>query len=77
MDRPGGAAGLEISEDHAPSPLYAFIGVRSCDLHAIAVQDRVFLEGGYVDRDYRRRREGAFVVAVNCGQAAATTSVAP
>ena len=24
---------------------YAFIGVRSCDIHAIAVQDRTFVEG--------------------------------
>ena len=30
------------------------------------------MEGGYVDRDYRARREGAFIVAVNCGQAAST-----
>ena len=30
------------------------------------------MEGGYVDQDYRARREGAFIVAVNCGQAAAT-----
>src|SRR5829696_9237162 len=64
--------GLEVAEDPTPPPRYAFIGVRSCDLHAIAVQDRVFLEGGYVDEDYRARREGAFIVAVNCGQAAAT-----
>ena len=64
--------GLDVTEDDTPPPRYAFIGVRSCDLHAIAVQDRVFLEGGYVDDDYRRRREGAFIVAVNCGQAAAT-----
>jgi sulfhydrogenase subunit beta (sulfur reductase) len=63
---------LDVAEDATPPPRYAFIGVRSCDLHAIAVQDRVFLEGGYVDTDYQRRREGAFIVAVNCGQAAAT-----
>lgn len=30
------------------------------------------MDGGYVDTDYRRRREGAFIVAVNCAQAAAT-----
>jgi sulfhydrogenase subunit beta (sulfur reductase) len=66
------ADGLTVTEDGTPPPRYAFIGVRSCDLHAIAVQDRVFLDGGYVDEDYRRRREGAFVVAVNCAQAAAT-----
>ena len=63
---------LEVTEDDTPPPRYAFIGARSCDLHAIAVQDRVFIEGGYVDQDYRARREGAFIVAVNCGQAAAT-----
>lgn len=50
----------------------AVIGVRSCDLHALAVQDRVFLEGEYVDPAYQARREGLFVVAVNCRRAAAT-----
>ena len=50
----------------------AFFGVRSCDLHAIAIQDRVFLDGRYVDRDYAARREGAFVVAVNCGEPGGT-----
>src|SRR3954447_11380863 len=64
--------GLDITEDDTPPPRYAFIGVRSCDLHAIAGPDPGFMEGGYVDDDYRRRREGAFIVAVNCGQAAAT-----
>ena len=49
-----------------PRPL-ALFGARSCDLHAIATQDRVFLGGRYVERDYAQRREGAFVVAVNCG----------
>jgi sulfhydrogenase subunit beta (sulfur reductase) len=63
---------LEVEEDAVEPPPQAFIGVRSCDLHAIAVQDRTFLEGAYVDRDYQARRRSAFVVAVNCGQAAAT-----
>jgi ferredoxin len=70
--RRDGAAGLSVVEEETTPPRYAFIGVRACDLHAIAVQDRVFLEGRYVDSDYQRRREGAFIVAVNCGQAAAT-----
>ena len=70
--RKAGDGALDVAEDAAPPPRYAFIGARSCDLHAIAVQDRVFMEGGYVDQDYRARREGAFIVAVNCGQAAAT-----
>jgi ferredoxin len=63
---------LEVQEPATEPPRYAFVGVRSCDLHAIGVQDRVFLDGAYVDRDYAARRDGAFIVAVNCAQAAAT-----
>ena len=55
-----------------PVPRYAFLGVRSCDLHAIEIQDRVFLQGPHVDPHYRARRDPAFLIAVNCGQAAAT-----
>ncbi len=51
---------------------HAFIGVRSCELHAIAIQDRVFLDGAHVDPLYRQRREDAFLVAVQCGQAGGT-----
>jgi len=63
---------LEVQEPADEPPRYAFVGVRSCDLHAIGVQDRVFLDGAYVDEDYAARRDGAFIVAVNCAQAAAT-----
>ncbi|HEY0840997.1 MAG TPA: 4Fe-4S dicluster domain-containing protein [Vulgatibacter sp.] len=53
-------------------PRLALIGARSCDLHAIEVQDRTFLDGPFVDPDYAARREGVFVVAVNCGVAGGT-----
>ena len=52
-----------------PAPRLALIGARSCDLHAIAVQDRTFMHGTFVDPDYTRRRADVFVLAVNCGQA--------
>ncbi|MEQ1912510.1 MAG: 4Fe-4S dicluster domain-containing protein [Vicinamibacterales bacterium] len=56
-----------------PEPLdaapYAFLGVRSCELHAIAIQDTVFMD---TDPHYRAHRERAFLVAVNCGQAGGT-----
>ena len=64
--------GLDVEPEAPEVPRYAFIGVRSCDLAAIAVQDRTFMEGAYVDRDYEARRRDNFVVAVNCGQAAST-----
>lgn len=52
-------------------PRLAFLGVRACELAAIAVQDRVFLGGSYVDPIYQARRERIFLVAVNCTQAGA------
>ncbi len=53
-------------------PRRALIGARSCDLHAIAIQDRVFLEGPHADPHYAARRSGTFVVAIHCGQAGGT-----
>lgn len=50
----------------------AFIGVRACDLHAIAIQDRVFLNDEFKDPGYARRRDQLFIVAINCTRAAAT-----
>ena len=70
--RRNGDGELEVEEEPPDERALALIGVRSCDLHAIAVQDRTFMEGAYVDQDYASRRGGCFIVAVNCGQAAAT-----
>ena len=67
-----GADGLRVTADAETAERFAFLGVRSCDLHAIAVQDRVFLHGPYVDPHYRARRAGTFIVAVNCGEAGGT-----
>ncbi len=47
-------------------PRYAFIGVRACELTAIQVQDKVFLRGDFSDPIYQRRRENAFILAVDC-----------
>lgn len=50
----------------------ALVGVRACELAAIRIQDRVFLEGAYQDPVYRARRESLVLIAVNCTQAAST-----
>ena len=47
-------------------PLYALIGVRPCELAAMQIQDKVFLRDDFKDPVYRARRQGAFIVAVNC-----------
>jgi len=70
--RRNGEAELDLVDDtEEPEPM-AFIGVRSCDLHAIAKLDQVFLGGRFVNPEYERRRGRVFVVAVNCGVAAST-----
>ncbi len=55
-----------------PPPRTAFLGVRPCELVAIFVQDRVLMEGHYVNTGYKARREATFLVVVNCGSPAAT-----
>lgn len=64
--------GIHIDDASADVPKYAFVGVRSCELHAIAIQDRVFLGDACEDDAYRARRQQAFFVAVNCGEAGGT-----
>jgi len=54
------------------APAYALIGVRACELKAIAILDKVCLEGPYVDPGYAALRRKAFIVAVNCSQAGGT-----
>ncbi len=53
-------------------PQYAFIGVRPCDVHAIAEQDKVFLQGPFHDPHYKARRQRAFILAVNCTEPGGT-----
>jgi ferredoxin len=64
--------GLRVVPEVTTPPKWAFIGVRSCDLHAIEKQDRVLLGGPYPDPHYEARRADNFVVAVNCGHAGGT-----
>ena len=58
--------------DQEEPPKLAFLGVRSCELHAIAIQDRVFLGGAAVDSHYAKRRKNIFTIAVNCGVSGGT-----
>jgi sulfhydrogenase subunit beta (sulfur reductase) len=64
--------GVTVTPEPLPADKFAFIGVRACDMHAIAIQDRVLTGGPEVDPQYRARRQGAFIVALNCGVAGGT-----
>lgn len=44
----------------------AIIGARSCDLAAMGIQDKVFIESAHPDPRYKKRREQLLVIAVNC-----------
>jgi sulfhydrogenase subunit beta (sulfur reductase) len=54
------------------APKFAFLGVRSCELHAIAIQDGVFVDGPYPNTQYTTRRQNSFIIALNCGVAGGT-----
>jgi len=62
----------EISEPPRTPPRYAFLGVRSCELHAIDILDRVLLGGARTDPADRVRREDVLLIAVQCSQAGST-----
>ncbi|MCD6162586.1 MAG: 4Fe-4S dicluster domain-containing protein [candidate division Zixibacteria bacterium] len=59
-------SGFEIIKNNEEVPKRAFIGVRSCELNAIAIHDKIFLDGPYADPSYKKRRDNVFIIAVNC-----------
>ena len=63
---------FRILQNPGPQKKYAFVGVRSCDLTAIGVQDRVLLGDRYQDPIYAARRDGVFIVAVQCTHSVST-----
>ena len=63
---------ISLSRDGEDKIKHAFIGARSCELHAMAIQTKVFTGGEFVDPTYHARSKNAFTLAVNCGQAGNT-----
>lgn len=53
-------------------PCIALLGVRACELSAIAIQDRVLIEGQHADPHYAARRRNAFLIVVQCTEAGST-----
>lgn len=66
------AEGIRMVAEPEPNARLAFIGARSCEVRAVAMQDHVLTGGPFVDPDYAALRRNVFVVAVNCGQAGGT-----
>ncbi|AXA37618.1 MAG: sulfite reductase subunit A [Candidatus Hydrogenedentota bacterium] len=64
--------GFQIIPDQEEPPRMAFLGVRPCELQAIAIQDTIFKGTKYVDPVYQGRRHAALIIAVNCAEPAGT-----
>jgi ferredoxin len=62
----------QFTPGEAAGTRYAMLGVRACELAAIAIQDRVFLGHAHPDRVYETIRRDLFTVGVNCGVAGGT-----
>jgi sulfhydrogenase subunit beta (sulfur reductase) len=69
--RAGKGFEVDTPEESIPTR-YAFLGVRPCELHAIALQDKVFMTGQFADQRYSAFRAQAFFIAVNCVRAGGT-----
>ncbi len=55
-----------IDNQAPPQKPLAILGARACELAAIAIQDRVFINEHYTDSNYELRRKDLFVIAVQC-----------
>ena len=62
----GSRDGSATAESDEEVPRYAFLGVRGCDLAAMATLDGVLGQGPFPDNSFVRRHRQVFVVAVNC-----------
>ena len=60
------------ADDDRPGPPYAILGLRSCDLAAIGIHDRVLTGRAVTDAHYATRRTDSVVIAVTCTDPAGT-----
>jgi ferredoxin len=58
----------EVVQPAPEAPPVAFFGIRSCDLTALGLLDKVFLDPQATDPTYAARRPDVFVVAAACNQ---------
>jgi len=65
-------SGFEIVDNNESINKRAFLGVRPCELKAIAIYDKIFMEGPYADPMYKQRRENSIIIAVNCTRVGGT-----
>ena len=63
---------LDVATPPNPPRQIAFIGIHSCDLHAVAIMDKVCSGGPYHASGYSNPLSSCFFMALNCIQAGGT-----
>lgn len=61
-----GSKGFRVRPSAYSERPIAFLAIRACDIYALKLYDRIFLEGPVKDRNYQRLRSGSLVIALNC-----------
>lgn len=67
-----GSTGFRVSGSINEIPKRVFLGMRSCEIEAMEIQDRIFMYGPYPDPVYTQLRQNALIVAVQCRKAGGT-----
>ena len=65
-------ADMDVEPADIDAPRLALLGVRSCDLHALAIHDTVLAKRAVPDAAYVSRRENNFIIAVTCSDPGGT-----
>lgn len=58
--------GITITPSGREEKPLAFIGIRACDLSALKLYDRIFLDGPVRDKTYASLRNNSLIIALNC-----------
>ncbi len=66
------ATGTVVAGEPGERRRYALLGVRPCDVRAVGILDQVLIGGRHADHVYNGRRDGAFIIAVECTEPGAT-----
>jgi hypothetical protein len=63
---------FKIQKIKEKPPKMVFWGIRSCEIKAIEILDRIFIKGEYVNDWYKEAREKLILVGVNCTNPSST-----
>ena len=60
--------GYKWEPDIDPSTPQIIVGVRACELYALEMLDKIFIEGDFQEPFYTARRQSTVIITVDCAQ---------